>query len=147
VGAEGRRHLAIVTATDRIRWARPRVLLVDDDDLLRMVVARQLRQGGFDVIEARDGLEALARTPAAAPDLILTDLNMPRCSGEDLCAALRREPATASLPIVVMTGGPIDETRLREVGCASVLSKPLPRMLPAILRNILWPSPMDTPAA
>ena len=68
---------------------RPRVLVVDDEELVRLVIARQLRLSGFDVFEARDGLEALARLPVAAPDIVLTDLNMPRCNGVEATERLR----------------------------------------------------------
>ena len=74
---------------------RPRVLVVDDEEIVRLVLARALRLSGFDVFEARDGLEALARMPVAAPDLVLTDLNMPRCNGETLCVEIKRRYATA----------------------------------------------------
>ena len=72
---------------------------------------------------------------------------MPWCDGEQLCESVRRQPATASAPIVVMTGGPADEARLRAGGCVCVLYKPLPPRLPDILRAMLAPSPFDTPAA
>ena len=120
---------------------RPRVLVVDDEELVRLVLARTLRLSGFDVFEARDGLEALARIPVAAPDLVLTDLNMPRCNGEVLCVEIKRRHATAALPVVMMTGGPLDEARMREIGCAAVLYKPLPERLPELLLSILQDAP------
>jgi CheY-like chemotaxis protein len=116
---------------------RPRVLVVDDDELVRLVIARTLRLSGFDVFEARDGLEALARMPVAAPDLVLTDMNMPRCNGEMLCAEIKLRHATAGVPVVIMTGGPLDEAHMRELGCAAVLYKPLPDRLPEFLLSIL----------
>ena len=116
---------------------RPRVLVVDDEELVRLVIARTLRLSGFDVIEARDGLEALARMPVAAPDLVLTDLNMPRCNGEMLCVEIKRRHATAGVPVVMMTGGPQDEAHMREVGFAAVIYKPLPERLAEFLLSIL----------
>lgn len=116
---------------------RPRVLVVDDEDLVRLVVARRLRLAGFDVTEARDGLEALARLPGVGADIVVTDLNMPRCNGEQLIRELRRSASTATLPILLMTGGPIDEARLREAGCSGFVYKPLPDTLPDILRASL----------
>jgi two-component system chemotaxis response regulator CheY len=121
-------------------------MVVDDEDLVRLVVARRLRLAGFEVTEARDGLEALARLPGTGADLILTDLNMPRCNGEQLIRELRRSPATAALPILLMTGGPIDETRFREAGCSGFVYKPLPDSLPDILRASLA-GPESRPAA
>jgi CheY-like chemotaxis protein len=136
---------------------RPRVLVVDDEELVRLVIARQLRLSGFDVFEARDGLEALARLPVAAPDIVLTDLNMPRCNGEMLCAEIKRRHATANVPVVLMTGGPLDETHMREIGCAAVLYKPLVDRLDEFLWSILedvapasrpgaWAAPAKGPA-
>jgi CheY-like chemotaxis protein len=116
---------------------RPRVLVVDDEEIVRLVIARTLRLNGFDVFEARDGLEALARMPVAAPDLVLTDLNMPRCNGEMLCAEIKRRHATAGVHVVIMTGGPLDEARMRELGCAAVIYKPLTDRLPQFLLSIL----------
>jgi len=117
--------------------ARPRVLVVDDEELVRLVVARTLRLRGFDVFEARDGLDALARMPVATPDLVLTDLNMPRCNGETLCVEIKRRYATAGVQVVIMTGGPLDEAHMRELGCAAVIYKPLPARLPEFLLSIL----------
>jgi CheY-like chemotaxis protein len=116
---------------------RPRILVVDDEDLVRLVIARRLRQSGFDVFDARDGLEALARLPAVAPDLVLTDYYMPRCNGERLGRELRRQPVTAQVPLVLMTGGPVDEARMRDVGFAAVIYKPLPDSLDELLRAVL----------
>jgi len=125
---------------------RVRVLVVDDEDLVRLVIARQLRFAGFDVSVARDGLEALAALPDAAPDIVLTDLNMPRCNGEQLCRELRALPASSALPVVLMTGGPIDEAWLHGIGCAAVVYKPLPETLPQLLWSVLK-MPVTIPAA
>jgi chemosensory pili system protein ChpA (sensor histidine kinase/response regulator) len=116
---------------------RRRVLVVDDEDLVRRVIAALLRRGGLDVIEARDGLDALEKVHDLRPDAILTDLNMPRCDGEQLCRALHDDPSTASIPLVLMTGKNADEARMRNVGCVAVWYKPL---LPSIadgLRRII----------
>jgi CheY-like chemotaxis protein len=127
---------------------RPRVLVVDDEELVRLVIARTLRLSGFDVFEARDGLEALARIPVAAPDLVLTDLNMPRCNGEMLCAEIKRRHATAEVPVVMMTGGPLDEAHMRQIGCAAVIYKPLPDRLSEFLLSILQDAvPASRPGA
>jgi CheY-like chemotaxis protein len=117
--------------------ARPRVLVVDDEDLVRLVIARTLRLAGFEVSEARDGLDALSRIAANTPDLVLTDLNMPRCNGERLCLEIKRQGATANVRVVIMTGGPLEETHMRQIGCAAVIYKPLPDRLPELLAAIL----------
>jgi CheY-like chemotaxis protein len=112
---------------------RHRVLVVDDEDLVRRVIATLLRRSGLEVIEARDGLDALEKVREIRPDLVLTDLNMPRCDGEALCRALSELPATASIPVVVMTGRNADETRMRQLGCVAVLYKPL---LPSLAERL-----------
>lgn len=106
-----------------------RVLVVDDEDIVRHVIATSLRRAGFNVDEARDGLEALERLRTAAPDIVLTDLDMPRCNGARLCAAIKGNRATADIPVLLMTGGAPDEARMRELGCHAVLYKPLPPSL------------------
>jgi CheY-like chemotaxis protein len=125
---------------------RARVLVVDDEDLVRLVVTKRLEQKGFDVVVARDGWDALASVAVNAPDLVLTDFFMPRCTGERLIRELRRRPETARLPVVLMTGGPTDEALLRELGCAAVVYKPLPDTLDELLWGVLR-APARTPAA
>ena len=80
---------------------RPRrILLVDDDPNLLVVLAEQLRDDGYDVTTARDGMEALRRLEAGWPDLILLDLMMPRIDG---LALARQIKAAADLPIIVLS--------------------------------------------
>lgn len=123
---------------------RPRVLVVDDEELVRLVIVKTLQRAGYEVSEARDGLDALAVMRDAKPDLVLTDLNMPRCNGERLCAEIKRQPATQGVLVVLMTGGPLDEARMREIGCAAVVYKPLPDrladLLSAVLRDVTPPT-------
>ncbi|MEO5822784.1 MAG: response regulator [Vicinamibacteraceae bacterium] len=113
------------------------MLVVDDEELVRLVIARTLRFYGFDVWEARDGLDALGQLSMAAPDLVLSDLNMPRCNGERLCDELKRHPETAGIRVVLMTGGPLDEARMRQLGCDAVVYKPLPDRLGELLLAVL----------
>jgi CheY-like chemotaxis protein len=104
----------------------PRVLLVDDDEAVRFVVAALLRRRGFEVVEACDGVEALMAVRTTSPDVVLSDLNMPRCNGEQLCAHLKGDAMTAAVPFILMTGSEIDLGLARGHGCAAVLRKPLP---------------------
>ena len=128
-----------MSGTERHRAAerRGRVLVVDDEDLVRIVLSRKLELHGFEVLLARDGLEALEVAQLAIPDVVLTDLNMPRCNGERLCMDLKARPAMAGIPVVIMTGGPTDEARMQAAGCAAVLYKPLPDDLPELLAALL----------
>jgi chemosensory pili system protein ChpA (sensor histidine kinase/response regulator) len=80
-------------------------LVVDDDAVSRRIVVARLQRGGFLVAEAEDGAEALARVDGAVPDVIVTDISMPRMDGWELIAQLRRDPRTSHIPIVVVTSG------------------------------------------
>jgi DNA-binding response OmpR family regulator len=78
----------------------PRILLVDDDSSLLVVLSEQLRDDGYEVATARDGAEALRRLEAGWPDLILLDLMMPRVDG---LALARQIKSQADLPIIVLS--------------------------------------------
>lgn len=77
-----------------------RLLLVDDDPNLLIVLTEQLRADGYDVATARDGAEALRRLEAAWPDLVILDMMMPRIDGLSLARAIK---ARADLPIIVLS--------------------------------------------
>ena len=78
----------------------PRLLLVDDDPRLLVVLAQQLREDGFEVTTARDGAEALRRLEHAWPDLLILDVTMPRVDGPTLARDIK---ARADLPIIVLS--------------------------------------------
>ena len=118
-----------------IEPTRRRILLVDDDPNLLVVLADQLRDDGFEVATARDGQEALHRLDAGWPDLILLDLMMPKVDG----LALAREIKTAAdLPIIVLSA--IDtadsKARLLDEVAEDYVSKPYhyPELLARIER-------------
>ena len=117
-----------------------RVLLVDDEDNLRKVMRDLLDRDGFDVAEARDGVEALAQADRNAPDVIVLDLNLPGLSGYDVLQRLRAHPATARTPVVVLTakGDEDNEVRVFELGADDFLTKPFrARALSARLEAVL----------
>jgi DNA-binding response OmpR family regulator len=87
-----------------------RILVVDDDPNLLVVLAEQLRDDGFDVSTARDGQEALRRLEAGWPDLILVDLTMPRMDG---LALARQIKAQADLPIIVLSAVDTADSKVR----------------------------------
>jgi CheY-like chemotaxis protein len=80
------------------------VLVVDDSMLIRHAVTRFLEEHGFRVESATNGLEALEIVTRNRPDLIITDLNMPKMTGAELIQALRARPESAGIPIVVVAG-------------------------------------------
>jgi CheY-like chemotaxis protein len=79
-------------------------LVVDDSMLIRYTVCRFLEQRGFTVESATNGLEALDILVRVRPDLIVTDMQMPKMSGSELITALKKNPETASIPIIIVAG-------------------------------------------
>jgi two-component system response regulator MtrA len=100
-----------------------RILVVEDDPSIREVTALGLRAAGLEVVTAADGVEALERWRAAAPDLVLLDVMLPRLDGLEVCRAIRRE---ATIPIVMLTarGDTIDVVVGLESGADDYLRKP-----------------------
>lgn len=79
------------------------VLLAEDDTDIRDLVTFKLRQAGYEVRAFEDGLSALASARDEVPDLALLDVTMPGMSGLDVCRELRDDPATADMPIILLT--------------------------------------------
>ncbi|MEZ0229425.1 MAG: ATP-binding protein [Planctomycetota bacterium] len=96
------------------------VLIADDEEALLDVLAEAVTRMGHQVVRALDGEEALSLVRSQPPDVILTDLMMPRCSGRDLIANVRADPALASTPIVLMSA-----LRTGAHGADRILTKPI----------------------
>ncbi|MGB5153219.1 MAG: response regulator [Candidatus Sulfotelmatobacter sp.] len=79
-------------------------LVVDDSMLIRYTVCRFLEERGFAVESATNGLEALQILERVRPDLIVTDMQMPKMSGTELITALKKSPETANIPIIIVAG-------------------------------------------
>ena len=90
---------------------RTRVLVVDDAMIVREMERSILEQAGYQVVIARDGVEALAALVDHPCDLVVTDIDMPRMNGLELTAEIRRLPRTAQLPVILLTSHADDETR------------------------------------
>ena len=103
------------------------ILTVDDNDALRYTVARALRGGGYKVIEARTGSEALTLA-ATFPDLITLDLNLPDLDGFEICRRLKSDPKTSHIPVLHISATYVDpEHRIRglEGGADAYLAEPI----------------------
>ena len=111
----------------------PKVMVVDDEDAVRMIVARMLQNEGYEVIDFPDAALALDEADLAAIELILTDLSMPT-PGEQFIHEVRKRGAKT--PIVVMSGHLTKEKRqiLEELGAQAVLQKPFE--LSALLQTV-----------
>jgi twitching motility two-component system response regulator PilH len=81
----------------------PKVLIVDDSATVRELVSDQLRKSGFEVIEAIDGDEAIAKLQTNIPDLVITDIVMPRKNGYELTRWIKSEPSLKHIPVVMCT--------------------------------------------
>jgi CheY-like chemotaxis protein len=101
------------------------VLVVDDDPSTRLVLRMILETAGHVVVEAEHGEAALARITPNPPDLVTTDLRMPILGGKELIERLRSQPATALIPVVVVSGNPADARALHAAGLVEAfLTKP-----------------------
>jgi len=119
---------------------KERILVVDDEPDAVELVAFSLQQAGFDVATAEDGAEALRQVQANPPSLIVLDLMLPEINGLEVCRLLRRNPATATIPVVMLTAkaAEIDRVVGLELGAEDYLTKPFsPRELVLRIRRIL----------
>ena len=119
---------------------KPRILIVDDEPEAVELVEFNLKQAGFDVLTADDGAEALKKAKATLPALIVLDLMLPEIDGLELCKLLRRDSATARIPILMLTAkaAEIDRVLGLELGADDYVTKPFsPRELVLRIKKIL----------
>jgi len=115
-----------VTTPSLVVARKPSVLVVDDLATNRELLLAILGDLGYDVREAKDGVEALEAVAEVEPDLILLDVDMPRLNGIAVCERLKSHPTRRLIPIVILTASNDKETRLRGIaaGADDYLSKP-----------------------
>ena len=103
------------------------VLVADDDPVMRLLMRQMLTQVGLDVIEAEDGVQALASYKHSGPDLVMLDVDMPALDGFAVCREIRRQEVGGTVPIIMVTGDDELEavTRAYEVGATDFISKPI----------------------
>jgi CheY-like chemotaxis protein len=106
----------------------PKVMVVDDELLLRSMLKDALEEAGYTVVLAENGQAALARAKAEPPDCILLDIMMPGLDGYETCTALKADPELAAIPVLLVSATTdlrvID--RAEKVGATTVLPKPVP---------------------
>jgi len=105
----------------------PSILIVDDSRMMRDIVSYALECAGYTALtQAEDGVDALEKIAAHPFDLIITDINMPRMDGIQLCQALQKEEKTSSIPIIVLTTESSDEMKSkgRDAGAWAWILKP-----------------------
>jgi CheY-like chemotaxis protein len=124
---------------------RRKLLLADDSVTIQRVIELTFADEPVEVSTVGDGAAAIARLDAEPPDVVLADIGMPGHSGYDVAMHVRRTPALAHIPVILLTGAfdPVDHARVRAAGCAGVLVKPFdPQMLIVRVRQLL-----STPSA
>lgn len=123
------------------------IMLVDDEPNLRDLLRQMLEMGGFAVVEAEDGLEALEKLEDNTPDVMILDVMMPNLDGVSLCKKLRAGTAFAKLPIIMLSG----KTQYRAVqeglaaGANQYLCKPITieELLQSVRALLPAPSPLS----
>ena len=113
-----------------------RILLIEDNQSLREEIINVLELEGFDVITAENGRVGLERLKTDIPDIVLCDLMMPDMDGYATIQAIRENPATANLPVILLTARDDEQCRTRgaEVGANDYVTKPfkIPELLAAV---------------
>jgi len=104
----------------------PLVMVVDDSITMRKVTGRVLERNNFEVVTAKDGLDALERLADRVPDLMLLDIEMPRMDGYELATAMKADPRLRNVPIIMITSrtGEKHRQRAMDIGVNRYLGKP-----------------------
>ena len=119
---------------------KPKILIVDDEPDALELIGFNLKRAGFDIIAAADGPQALRKARAQTPALVVLDVMLPDLDGLEVCKAMREDPATAQIPIIMLTAkaAEIDRVLGLELGADDYLTKPFsPRELVLRIRNLL----------
>lgn len=105
---------------------RPLILVVDDEAHIRHVLRLKLSGEGYRVSTAGDGIEAIEKSLAEQPALIITDFKMPYMSGLEFCLALRSNENTSHIPVMMLTarGFSLSSDKIKKAGVSCMLSKP-----------------------
>jgi len=114
----------IVAATQSDGKHDKQILVVDDDTNIRQLLRQELENEGYQVIEAENGQDAVAKTKTLQPDLIILDIMMPELSGFDVAAVLKNDPRTLDIPIVILSIVE-DEKRGYRLGVERYMTKPI----------------------
>ena len=115
----------------------PTLLVVDDEPEINKLIARIFEKRGYRVNSALDGAEALASVARDRPDLIMLDLNLPRIDGWEVCRQLKSDPATRSIPIIMLTAAHanVDDAQIGlGLGADEYVAKPFVKAV--LLHNV-----------
>jgi len=103
-----------------------KILLVDDEPDIVLMVETRLKANGYEVVTARDGVTGLEMAKKAKPDLVILDLMLPKMDGYKVCGLLKKDTRYAKIPIVLFTAKALDQDLKlgQEVGADAYLTKP-----------------------
>ncbi len=116
------------------------ILIVDDAQTVRHLTRFALSKGGYNIVEAEDGLQGLKALEKSAVDLIITDLNMPNMNGLDMCRSIKSNERLKHIPIFMMTTESSQEMTLqgKEIGIMAWIVKPfVPEKLLAAVHRVV----------
>ncbi|MBS0656929.1 MAG: response regulator [Verrucomicrobia bacterium] len=120
-----------------------RILIADDEPHMRRVIELSLRRGGYELVIARDGHEAVRLARSEQPALIVMDVNMPELNGVEALRTLKQTPETAAIPVIMLTarGHVLTRHEAESSGAALFLTKPFsPTQLLDEVRRLLPPA-------
>ena len=128
-----------------------KVLVIDDSNTIRRSAEIFLKQGGYEVLLAEDGFDALSKVNDHQPDIIFCDILMPRLDGYQTCAIIKRNPKFAATPVIMLSSkdGLFDKARGRMVGSQDYLTKPFTKdqLLQAVASHASARAPSESPGA
>lgn len=104
-----------------------KILLIEDDQIIRKILSKRLRKKAFEVVVANDGLEGIAKARTERPDLILMDMRLPHLNGWQATAQLKADLETREIPIIALTAATMDfeQQRSLDAGCVDCFTKPI----------------------
>lgn len=119
--------------------SQKRILLIEDNEFNRKIVRDLLARQPYDLLEAHDGEAGVAAARRDRPDVIVMDIQLPKLSGLDATRAIRADPETAKIPIIVVTSFALsgDDKKAMDAGASAYLAKPYsPRQLLDTIRKM-----------
>ena len=120
--------------------AKVKVLVIDDSNTIRRSAEIFLKQGGYEVLLAEDGFDALSKVSDHSPSLIFCDILMPRLDGYQTCAIVKRNARYSQVPVIMLSSkdGLFDKARGRMVGSQDYLTKPFTKeqLLDAVRQHL-----------
>ena len=117
-----------------------KILVVEDTEDNRQILRDLLSMAGYDMIEAHDGADGVAKATEHRPDLILMDIQMPGMDGYEATRRIKADPALQAIPVIAVTSYALsgDEAKTKAAGCNAYVAKPFsPRQLLAKVREFL----------